>query len=275
MSERALSRHRAQQPATTPLSELSDTLTGQLATIGRSGAIVAMSTGLVASVSAPAQALTHTASAPAVSSVDTSAAATALTVSPVSTGRTGLMGSPALAHDTAIAAPAAATVTFETSAFKAVPTPVRTTVKAIAKTRTTTQTSSSTGTRATATTTAPTGSVSGSSVLAIAARYIGTPYLYGGTTPNGFDCSGFTGYVYRQLGISLPRTANQQLQATTRISRSQARPGDLVFFVSGGRAYHNGIYAGNNKMYDSPRSGKTLQKRVIWSADVVFTRVTG
>src|SRR4051794_12953441 len=99
------------------------------------------------------------------------------------------------------------------------------------------------------------GAVRGSSVLAVAARYVGTPYVYGGTTPRGFDCSGFTGYVYRQLGMHLPRTANQQMHATHRVSRSHARPGDLVFFVSGGHAYHVGIYAGGGKMYDSPRTG--------------------
>jgi cell wall-associated NlpC family hydrolase len=114
----------------------------------------------------------------------------------------------------------------------------------------------------------------GSSVLAVAARYIGTRYVYGGTTPRGFDCSGFTGYVYRQLGVSLPRTANQQMLATHRVSRSQARPGDLVFFVSGHRAYHTGIYAGHGMMYDAPRTGKTIQKRAIWSASVVFGRVS-
>jgi cell wall-associated NlpC family hydrolase len=121
---------------------------------------------------------------------------------------------------------------------------------------------------------APAGSARGSSVLAVAARYVGTPYIYGGTTPRGFDCSGYVGYVYRQLGVRLPRTANQQMHATHRVSRSQARPGDLVFFVSGSRAYHVGIYAGGGKMYDSPRTGKTIQKRAIWSASVVFGRVT-
>jgi cell wall-associated NlpC family hydrolase len=116
--------------------------------------------------------------------------------------------------------------------------------------------------------------VSGSAVLAIAARYVGTPYVYGGTTPHGFDCSGYTDYVYRQLGISLPRTANQQLKATRHVPRSQARAGDLVFFVSGGRAYHVGIYAGGGQMYDAPHTGKTVQKRAIWDAAVVFGRVT-
>jgi cell wall-associated NlpC family hydrolase len=99
--------------------------------------------------------------------------------------------------------------------------------------------------------------------------------VYGGTTPKGFDCSGYTRYVYKQLGVSLPRTADQQLNATRRISRSAARPGDLVFFVSGGRAYHNGIYAGNGMMYDAPRSGKSVQKREIWDATIVFGRVGG
>jgi cell wall-associated NlpC family hydrolase len=110
-------------------------------------------------------------------------------------------------------------------------------------------------------------------VLAVAVRYLGSPYLYGGSSPRGFDCSGYTGHVYRQLGISLPRTANQQMNATRRISRSQARSGDLVFFVSGGRAYHVGIYAGGGKMYDAPRPGRTVGKHVIWDAAVVYGRV--
>ena len=252
---------------------MTDTLTGQFALVGRSSAIVAMSTGLVASVGVPAQAAADTGSMAAVSSVDASASAGFITTS-LSTGRsTVLIGSGALAKGAPISAPSAAKVTFETEAFKAVPKPLPETAKKQAKAIADSTSSRTATPRKSAT--APAGSKSGSSVLAVAARYVGIPYVYGGTTPRGFDCSGFTGYVYRQLGVSLPRTANDQLQATKRISRSQARPGDLVFFVSGGRAYHNGIYAGGNMMYDSPRSGKTLQKRAIWSSDVVFTRVTG
>ncbi|MEI2778890.1 MAG: C40 family peptidase [Tetrasphaera sp.] len=97
-------------------------------------------------------------------------------------------------------------------------------------------------------------------VLAIAARYLGTPYVYGGSTPAGFDCSGFTMYVFAQVGISLPRTAAGQQAAATPVSSPQ--PGDLVFF--GYPAYHVGIYAGNGMMYDSPRTGLSVSLRSIW-----------
>ncbi|NAZ87953.1 C40 family peptidase, partial [Kineococcus indalonis] len=99
------------------------------------------------------------------------------------------------------------------------------------------------------------------------------PYVYGGTTPAGFDCSGYTSYVMRQVGVSLPRTANAQLGASQRISRAQAVPGDLVFFTDGGRAYHVGIFAGGNQMWDAPRAGKPVQLRSIWSSAVTFGRV--
>jgi cell wall-associated NlpC family hydrolase len=115
----------------------------------------------------------------------------------------------------------------------------------------------------------------GSAVLAIAARYVGIRYRYGGTTPAGFDCSGYVQYVFRQVGIRLPRTAQQQLGATRAIPASEARPGDLVFMVSGGYASHVGIVAGKGMMYDSPRSGKAISKRAIYSSKVVYRRVTG
>ena len=107
-------------------------------------------------------------------------------------------------------------------------------------------------------------------VLGIAASLTGIWYVYGGTTPAGFDCSGFTQYVFKQLGISLPRTAEQQRQATTPVSNPQ--PGDLVFF--GKPAWHNGIYAGNGMMYDSPRTGLKTALRAIWSSDATYGRVT-
>jgi peptidoglycan DL-endopeptidase CwlO len=106
-------------------------------------------------------------------------------------------------------------------------------------------------------------------VLAIAAQYEGLMYHYGGTSPStGFDCSGFTQYVFGRVGISLPRTAEEQRQAVTPVSNPQ--PGDLVFF--GSPAYHVGIYAGNGMMWDSPRSGEAVAKRAIWSGNVTYGR---
>jgi cell wall-associated NlpC family hydrolase len=106
-------------------------------------------------------------------------------------------------------------------------------------------------------------------VLSIAAQYEGLMYSYGGTSPStGFDCSGFTQYVFGRVGISLPRTAEEQRNATTRVSNPQ--PGDLVFF--GSPAYHVGIYAGTGMMWDSPRSGKAVALRSIWSSNVTYGR---
>jgi cell wall-associated NlpC family hydrolase len=109
-------------------------------------------------------------------------------------------------------------------------------------------------------------------VLAIAARYAGVPYVYGGETPSGFDCSGYVEYVFNKVGISLPRTANQQYNAVTHISSSSVKPGDLVFFISGGSAYHVGIYAGGGMMWDAPKPGGVVSKRDIWSATIVYGR---
>ncbi|YAL84478.1 NlpC/P60 family protein [Dermacoccaceae bacterium W4C1] len=103
-------------------------------------------------------------------------------------------------------------------------------------------------------------SVSSSSrVVQIAKRYLGTPYVYGGASTRGFDCSGLTSHVYRQVGVSLPRTARAQHAATKSVSSPRA--GDLVFY---GR-YHVGIYIGAGKMIDSPKPGTRVQIRSVYT----------
>ncbi len=102
---------------------------------------------------------------------------------------------------------------------------------------------------------------SASGVVNIARGLLGIPYVYGGSTPAGFDCSGFTQYVFGKAGISIPRTASAQQRAATRVSNP--KPGDLVFF--GSPAWHVGIYTGNGKMIDSPRSGKSTSERSVFS----------
>jgi cell wall-associated NlpC family hydrolase len=111
-------------------------------------------------------------------------------------------------------------------------------------------------------------------VLREAAKLKGTPYRYGGTTPRGFDCSGYTGYVYKKAGKKLPRTSRAQYSATKHISRKAAKPGDLVFFKSGGGGvYHVGIFAGGNMLWHSSKPGVPVRKAKIWTKSVAFGRV--
>lgn len=93
-----------------------------------------------------------------------------------------------------------------------------------------------------------------SGVVAIAKDYIGVPYKWGGTTPKGFDCSGFTQYVFRKAGVSLPRTSAAQGKVGTKVSRSELRAGDLVMFPG-----HVGIYIGSGKFIHSPSPGKSVR----------------
>jgi cell wall-associated NlpC family hydrolase len=110
-------------------------------------------------------------------------------------------------------------------------------------------------------------------VLREAAKLKGTPYRYGGTSPRGFDCSGYTGYVYKKAGKKLPRTSRQQYSATKHISRKSAQPGDLVFFRNSGGVYHVGIYAGGNMLWHASRPGRPVAKAKIWTSSVAFGRV--
>lgn len=103
-------------------------------------------------------------------------------------------------------------------------------------------------------------------------RYIGTPYCRGGDGPRCFDCSGLTQQVYQDLGINIPRVAQDQYRESHRVSRSKARRGDLVFFMSGNYVYHVGIYAGKNLVLHSPKPGRKVKVERIWSKRVRFGR---
>lgn len=94
----------------------------------------------------------------------------------------------------------------------------------------------------------------GESVAGIALRLKGVPYVYGGSTPAGFDCSGLVYYAYAQAGVQVPRTARAQLDAATKISPDRAQPGDLLFFHTQA-GWHVAIYLGNDKFIHAPWPG--------------------
>ena len=99
---------------------------------------------------------------------------------------------------------------------------------------------------------------SGNNVVSFAESLIGVPYVYGGTTPSGFDCSGFVQYVYGHFGVNLPRTTTQQENCGTQIPVSQAQPGDLYFWGNKGSAYHVAICIGNGKYIAAPEPGQSV-----------------
>ena len=97
----------------------------------------------------------------------------------------------------------------------------------------------------------------GSQIAQYALQYVGCPYVYGGSSPSGFDCSGFTTYVMKHFGYSINRTASSQMDNGTSVSKSQLQLGDLVFFNSGNsskRATHVGIYTGNGQFVHASTS---------------------
>jgi peptidoglycan DL-endopeptidase CwlO len=221
-------RHRA-PGRLNPASSLSTAISRSAKPAAKASAVIVVSGGMAASFALPASAATL--------------------VTPPSAK------APAATDVLAVAAPSASQAPLVSPAFGSIgfsgvdkPKPIRSAIS-----------SSRSATRPDLSTQAPAFRSGG--VLGIAAGLAGTPYVYGGTTPSGFDCSGFTQYVFGQIGINLPRTAEQQRQFATPVSVPQ--PGDLVFF--GVPAYHLGIYAGNGMMWDSPHTGSSVALRSVFS----------
>ena len=104
----------------------------------------------------------------------------------------------------------------------------------------------------------PAPSSKGQSIVDAAAKYIGVKYVYGGSSPSGFDCSGLVQYACKQVGISVNRTSRAQYSNGVAVSKSNLQPGDLVFFSKGSGISHVGIYAGNGQVIHSPRPGKSV-----------------
>ena len=242
-------RHRASTRPSTPLTQLTSTATAQLQVVGRRTAVGAATSGLVVSAIGAAPATASSGSAVGLPPVDTAALAASaqaqLDLAPV------------------VTAPTTAAWTVDVPQVTAVKPPPKPKVTPTRSTSTASRSSS----RSVVNNPVP-QSVAGNAVLEIAARYVGVPYVSGGSTPAGFDCSGFVKYVYAQLGINLPRTTGAYPGVGQHVSRADALPGDIIWSPG-----HVGIYAGGNMQIDAPRPGKTIQFRSIWQSNPVFIRV--
>lgn len=99
----------------------------------------------------------------------------------------------------------------------------------------------------------------GQKIVNEASKYLGVPYLWGGTTPSGFDCSGLVQYVLKDLGINISRVTQTQCKEGVPVAKGDLQPGDLVFFESNGDVHHVGIYVGNGQMLHAPHTGDVVR----------------
>ena len=273
MAEKQHGRRAASTPVKTPLTELTQALHINKSVAGRSAAVVAAAGGLVASIALPAAAATKS------DDVVVSAAqpeekpdkpefvnqAATVVDSESDTEAVALPGSNSMKAVTAEKAP------------EPEPEPVQTVSNDSQSSSNSSRSSSNSSGASSASSESDSsaGSVSlpngskAQQVIALAKQYVGTPYVYGGTSPSGWDCSGFTSYIYSKVGVDLPRTANAQAAAGRRVSASEARPGDLVWHNN-----HIGIYAGNGMMYDAGSSrSDTSYRSHSWMGAVSYIRV--
>jgi cell wall-associated NlpC family hydrolase len=117
----------------------------------------------------------------------------------------------------------------------------------------------------------------GQRIIRIARRLVGDRYRSGGASPKtGFDCSGLTMYVYAHAHVArLPHNAERQrrMRHMRRVTPSHTRPGDLVFYMSGGHAYHVAIYAGHHKQYAATTPSGGVKHQIVWSKRVQYRTI--
>jgi cell wall-associated NlpC family hydrolase len=243
-------RHRAARTPLIPFAEVSETLT---ANVGRHAAVVAAAGGILASAlggatSAQAQPMNHDHGKTAKTGLSELSQLT-------EQARSALRSTPVVTVSTE------AKVSVEKMSVDITPAPERVREPELRS-----------GSGSAAATADVAASDVGAAVAEIAKRYVGVPYVVGGASPSGFDCSGLVSYVYRQVGIELPHQSTGILDSprTTVISAAEARPGDLLWSPG-----HIGIYIGGGLQVDASRpDGWNVDIREIWQSNPTYLRVS-
>lgn len=122
------------------------------------------------------------------------------------------------------------------------------------------------------TATVETDSHRGAAIVAEAARHRGAPYRHGAAGPRAFDCSGYTRFVLRRFGVTLPHSSAEQYRHVRHVRPRDARAGDLVFLRTGGRITHVGIYDGRGGIWHAPKTGDRVKRSTLWTRDYLVGR---
>lgn len=254
MTTRTPGRHRAARRPITPLTPLSRAAARGISGAARRGALVVAGSGLAVSLlSVPANAAPVADNSPSTAELDI------LNKTPQGSV-TGAEVVQAVNTAPAVQVAADSKFTLETGTIKVTPAPEpepepEPVVEEVVETAAPVEE-------------AVPAAAGGSEIVSIAMQYLGVPYVWAGATPAGFDCSGFTSYVYAQIGINLPHSSAEQRYAGTPVSQAEAQPGDLIWSPG-----HVAIYAGDGMQVEAPVPGQTVRYTEIWQNSPTFIRV--
>jgi cell wall-associated NlpC family hydrolase len=272
VTTRTPGRHRAARRPITPLTPLSRAAARSISSVARRGAFVAAGSGLVVSLlSVPAGAAPVADNGPATAELDILTDTTEAVAAQAVTAQAAQAVTTAPAQ-TAPAVQVAADSKFalETGTIKVTPAPEpepEPEPEPVVEAEPVQEQAAAEPVEEEVEEAVP-AAAAGSDIVSIAMQYLGVPYVWGGSTPAGFDCSGFTSYVYAQVGIDLPHSSAEQRYAGTVVSAAEAQPGDLIWSPG-----HVSIYAGDGMQVEAPVPGETVRYDEIWQDSPTFIRV--
>ncbi len=276
MATKKHGRRAAETRVKTPLTELTDALGANYGVVGRRAAVVAAAGGLVVTATLPAMGQGEDEAAAVTAEADK-----APTTDFVNQAKTVIPEEGEDSDDADVAGAASVSNVTATKAPEPEPEPTPSeTVESNSGSSDSDSDSGSSDSGSSASESSDSDSSEGGEasapdgskaeqVIAIAEQYTGVPYVYGGTTTSGWDCSGYTSFVFNKVGVNLPRNSSGQAAAGQTVSASEAKPGDLVY-----RPGHVGIYAGDGMMYDAGSSSSgTSYRSHSWMGSVTYIRV--